>query len=235
MTDLAYIGHDDTSWRVYVNQQQVGEFDNEQDATGFMASVDQFRAGIAEVDEAGLQAIHERIHDLSPDHVNANVKLAHDLIEIALNEQAMVPGVNGDPDTKLAALQTGVAKSTAARYTLGPVYVPGVTDGHDETIDADTLQKSIWDWVQADDRTIFLQHTDRPAGEMVEILTWPQPVTAGLTVDGVTKQHTFPEMTPFMGVIWEPWAWEMVEAGALRGYSIGGTARRVEVDLTVES
>lgn len=231
-SDLAYVGRDDDTWRVYVNQQQVGQFDSEADATGFLAAVDQFRSGIAEVDEAALQTIHERIHDLDPASINDTVRLAHDLIEIALAERQVVAGVPGSPDDKLAALTGGVAKSAPARYTLGPVYVPGVPDGHDEQVDADTLQKSIWQWVQDGDRTIYLQHTDRPAGEMVEILTWPQQVTTGLTIDGVEKQHTFPEMTPFMGVIWEPWAWDLVEAGALRGYSIGGTARRVEVDLT---
>jgi hypothetical protein len=229
--ELAYIGTDGDTFRVYVNQQQVGAFDTEAEATGFMAAVDQFRSTIADVETDGLNSIHERIHTLEVDELTDTVRLAHDLIEIALAERQVVAGVPGDPDDKLAALQAGVAKSAPARYTLGPVYVPGVPDGHDETIDADTLQKSIWQWVQDGDRTIYLQHTDKPAGEMVEILTWPQQVTTGLTVDGVTKQHTFPEMTPFMGVIWEPWAWDLVDAGALRGYSIGGKARRVEVDL----
>lgn len=232
MNELAYIGHDGESWRVFVEQQQVGQFDTEADATGFLAAVDQFRSGIDDVDDEALQAIHERIHTIPVDELNDTVRLAHDLIEISLAERQVVAGVNGDPETKLAALQAGVAKSAPARYTLGPVYVPGVPDGHDETIDADTLQKSIWQWVQDGDRTIYLQHTDKPAGQMVEILTWPQEVTTGLTVDGVEKQHTFPEMTPFMGVIWEPWAWDLVEAGALRGYSIGGKARRVEVNLS---
>jgi len=67
---------------------------------------------------------------------------------------------------------------------------------------------------------------------MVEILTMPFPIETALTVpnEGVTK-YSFPENTPFMGVIWEKWAWELVKAGELRGYSIGGQAQRVEVDL----
>ena len=69
---------------------------------------------------------------------------------------------------------------------------------------------------------------------MVEVLTWPFEVTADLAVpgEGITK-YTFPADTPFMGVIWEPWAWELVKAGELRGYSIGGRARRMEADLPV--
>jgi hypothetical protein len=34
-----------------------------------------------------------------------------------------------------------------------------------------------------------------------------------------------------MGVVWEPWAWDLVKAGKLRGYSIGGMAQRMEADL----
>ena len=118
------------------------------------------------------------------------------------------------------------------RFTMGPVYVPNLEDAHGETIDASELQTAIWDWVRKGDRTIYLQHSEKPAGEMVEILTMPFPIETALTVpnEGVTK-YSFPENTPFMGVIWEEWAWELVKAGELRGYSIGGQAQIVEVDL----
>jgi len=118
------------------------------------------------------------------------------------------------------------------RFTMGPVYVPNLEDAHGETIDDNELQQAIWDWVRKGDRTIYLQHSEKPAGEMVEILTMPFPIETALTVpnEGVTK-YSFPENTPFMGVIWEKWAWELVKAGELRGYSIGGQAQRVEVDL----
>ena len=118
------------------------------------------------------------------------------------------------------------------RFTMGPVYVPGLEDAHGETIEALDLQKSIWDWVRKEDRRIFLQHSEKVAGEMVEILTMPFPIETSLIVptQGVTK-YSFPENTPFMGVIWEEWAWELVKSGKLRGYSIGGQAQRVEVEL----
>ena len=121
------------------------------------------------------------------------------------------------------------------RYTLGPVYVPGAEDAHGETIDAHELQESIWEWVRKGDRTIYLQHSEKPAGEMVEILTMPFPIETSLVVpnEGVTK-YSFPADTPFMGVIWEEWAWDLVKAGKLRGYSIGGQAKRVEVELPEE-
>ena len=230
MNDLGHIGSTAPDrFDVFIAGRSVGHFSTEGEAVLRLAHVDQFRAGIESVETDRLQAIHTRLHAVeSPD---ADLVTAHDVIEATLAERQVVAGIRGDVDVKLAALQTGVAKSTEARYTLGPVYVPDTADGHDESVDADTLQKSIWGWVQKNDRTIFLQHTDRPAGEMVEILTWPQAVTADLTVDGVTKSHTFPEQTPFMGVIWEQWAWDLVEKGKLRGYSIGGQARRVEVDL----
>ena len=125
-----------------------------------------------------------------------------------------------------------VVKADEQRFTLGPVYVPGVEDAHGEFTDQDTLQKALWNWMRAGDRTIYLQHSDKPAGEMVEMLTWPMPIETALAVpgEGITK-YAFPENTPFMGVIWEPWAWEMVKSGDLRGYSIGGKAQRMEADL----
>jgi hypothetical protein len=94
----------------------------------------------------------------------------------------------------------------------------------------------MWDWVRKGDRTIYLQHSDKAAGEMVEMMTMPFPLEAELTVpnQGVTK-YTFPADTPFLGVVWEPWAWELVKSGQLRGYSIGGSAKRVEADLPVEA
>ena len=86
------------------------------------------------------------------------------------------------------------------------------------------------------DRRIFLQHGDKVAGEAVEVLTWPFAIEAELGVpgQGVTK-YAFPANTPFMGVVWESWAWEKVKAGELRGYSIGGRARRMEADLPLSS
>jgi hypothetical protein len=52
-----------------------------------------------------------------------------------------------------------------------------------------------------------------------------------MKADGSQSTVDFPANTVFMGVIWEPWAWELIKTGKLRGYSIGGKAERVLVDL----
>ena len=139
-----------------------------------------------------------------------------------------VPAEKAEDDLPLATIV-----KAEKRYTMGPVYVPGLEDAHGETIEATELQESIWDWVRKEDRRIYLQHSEKVAGEMVEILTWPMEIETSLIVpgEGVTK-YSFPENTPFMGVIWEDWAWDLVKSGQLRGYSIGGQAQRVEVDLS---
>lgn len=67
---------------------------------------------------------------------------------------------------------------------------------------------------------------------MVEAVTWPEAFTTKLTkASGETTEHTFPAGTPYLGVIWEPWAWDLIKAGKLTGYSIGGKTDFMEVDL----
>ena len=168
---------------------------------------------------------HESLH--AQPVVTEGMVTCHDIIEEELNaRQAALTMVKAMTGT------VPVAKADEQRFTLAPVYVPNVEDAHGEFTDQDTLQKALWDWMRGGDRTIYLQHSEKPAGEMVELLTWPMPIETALAVpnEGITK-YAFPENTPFMGVIWEPWAWEMVKAGELRGYSIGGKAQRMEADL----
>lgn len=119
------------------------------------------------------------------------------------------------------------------RYTLGPMYVPDRLDAHGEWTDSAELQKSVWDYVRKGDRRIRLQHNrDVVAGEFVEVMAWPHEIAVPMQkADGTQEDVTFPANTVFLGVVWEPWAWEMVKAGDLRGYSIGGRAQRLEVDL----
>jgi len=52
--------------------------------------------------------------------------------------------------------------------------------------------------------------------------------------DSQEQKMKFPADTVFLGVVWEPWAWEMVKSGKLRGYSIGGRAERLLVDMPDE-
>lgn len=119
------------------------------------------------------------------------------------------------------------------RFTLGPMYIPDRKDAHAEWTDADELQKAVWDYVKKGDRRIRLQHdVDKVAGEFVEIMAWPFEVEAPMVrKDGSSRPMKFPANTVFLGVQWEPWAWEMVKEGKILGYSIGGKAQRLLVDL----
>lgn len=130
-------------------------------------------------------------------------------------------------------LTKAVGESAEDRFTLGPWYVPNQLDAHDEWTDPESIQKALWGYVKSEDRRIRLQHNrDIVAGEWVEAMTWPFEVEVPLTsTDGTIVKYRYPAGTPFLGVQWEPWAWELVKAGKLRGYSIGGHSERVEVDL----
>lgn len=127
-----------------------------------------------------------------------------------------------------------VTKSNSERrYTLGPMYIPDRMDAHGEWTDAEELQEAVWKYVEKGDRRIRLQHNrDVVAGQFVEIMAWPYAVEVPMMQkDASTKPVEFPANTVFLGVVWEPWAWEMVKSGKLRGYSIGGRAQRLLVDL----
>ena len=201
-----------------------------------LAQIESFSRSLDSMTIGQLQAAHaliEKADDISPD-----LAAALDVVEDLLERSGFAPPyTTGDVEDKYAALHTmSPLVKAEERYTLGPVYVPGRLDGHGEFIDAPILQKAIWDWVRSGDRTIYLQHSEKSAGEMVEILTWPMPISTSLSLPGEEiRKVEFPPETPFMGVVWESWAWDLVKAGQLRGYSIGGRARRVEADLSLET
>ena len=131
-----------------------------------------------------------------------------------------------------------VQKSVEDRYTLGPWYVPNRMDAHNEWTDSEELQKALWGYVENGDRDIRLQHNvDIVAGKWVELLTWPHEIEVPM-LKADTKQivkTAFPAGTAFLGVKWEPWAWELVKKGKIRGYSIGGTGSGIEVDLPADA
>lgn len=122
------------------------------------------------------------------------------------------------------------------RYTLGAMYIPDMEDAHGEWTDSEELQRAVWDYVRSNDRRIRLQHNrDVVAGEWVEVMAFPYSLTVPIkTPEGQEFQHTYPPNTVFLGVIWEPWAWDMVQEGKIRGYSIGGKAERLFVDIDLE-
>lgn len=130
-----------------------------------------------------------------------------------------------------------VAKAAdSKRFTLGPMYIPWRLDAHEEWTDDDELQGAVWDYVRSGDRRIRLQHnTEVVAGEWLEIMSWPFAVTVPiLQPDGSSTLTSFPAGTVFLGVQWAEWAWPLVVAGKIRGYSIGGKAERLLVDLPDE-
>jgi len=119
------------------------------------------------------------------------------------------------------------------RFTLGPMYIPYTMDAHNEWTDDTELQKAVWTYVKSGDRRIRLQH-DRNvvAGEWVEIMTFPYETSVEMMkADGGVEPRSFPKNTVFLGVIWEDWAWDKIKKGEISGYSIGGRAERMYVDL----
>ena len=143
------------------------------------------------------------------------------------------------PDVEIVESTTGLAKFEVSKaldekqFTLGPMYIPNQMDAHNEwTVEAE-LQQAVWKYVQSGDRRIRLQHNrDVVAGEWVEIMTLPyQTQVPMLKADGTTQPVNFPQNTVFLGVIWDDWAWDKIKKGEIRGYSIGGRAERMYVDL----
>ena len=204
-----------------------------------LAQIEQFaQKTLAPATKQSLVEWHNAAHTVTK--VTSNIKDIHDLISDQLE---VIHGLSSpyafDLEEKIEIIERSnsgmISKAAEYRYTLGPAYVPDREDAHGEFTDATTLQLAMWDWVRKGDRNIYLQHSDRVAGEMVELLTLPFPLEADMSVpnQGVAK-YQFPANTPFLGVIWEPWSWELVKSGQLRGYSIGGKARRVEADLPTE-
>lgn len=123
------------------------------------------------------------------------------------------------------------------KFTLGPWYIPNRADAHNEWSDADELQKALWEYVRSGDRDIRLQHnTDIVAGEWVEAMSFPVPVTLNMKkASGDAKEVTYPSGTVFLGVKWNDWAWDMVKENKITGFSIGGSAARVEMGIPVDS
>lgn len=146
-------------------------------------------------------------------------------------------GSGGRQKKKPPAIPSVFAKAEDRRFTLGPWYVPDSYDAHGEWTDSTELQSALWDYVRKGDRQIRLQHNvDVVAGEWVEALTWPYAVSVPMldAGTGLTVEQEFPPGTVFMGVVWESWAWDLVKAGKIRGYSMGGAGQRVTVDLPSE-
>jgi hypothetical protein len=129
-----------------------------------------------------------------------------------------------------------IKQNEERRFTLGPMYIPDRVDAHGEWTDAEELQKAVWDYVKSGDRRIRLQHNkDIVAGEWVEVMTFPYELSVPMNAaDGTVTKVSYPANTVFLGVQWDEWAWDLVKAGKLRGYSIGGKAVRMMADIPTE-
>lgn len=135
-----------------------------------------------------------------------------------------------EPLTKMSRL---IKAATEERFTLAPWYIPDKYDAQNEWTDARELQKALWDYVKSGDRTIRLQHNKEVrAGEWVEAMTLPHSWTTPMTkANGTTTEITYPAGTVLLGVIWDDWAWDMVKNGEITGFSIGGSAERLDVEM----
>ncbi len=230
------INYEDGQYCVYSETGRgFGCYNSEAQAQDRLEQIDRFsRRILRHLPDDDLDSIHDTLHTLPS---TPHRKTLHDLIEDELEDRTVAAAL-GDLDEKLDMLDhmdgtmMPFAKQDEKRFTLGPVYIPDLEDAHGEFTDADTLQKAMWEWVRKGDRSIYLQHSDKVAGEMVEVLTFPFPIQAALNVpgQGVTR-YDFPADTPYMGVIWSEETWPLIKAGEIRGYSIGGKAQRLEVEL----
>ena len=204
------------------------------------------------LDEAGLPVTHEfqdyydkvaqEIND-APQNVmvspvwDYNDDAKYDTILASLKpqlDQALQDWKDQQSTITKSAGEYQVSEEDAPKkYTLGAMYIPNQLDAHSEWTDPAELQKAVWDYVRSGDRRIRLQHNkDIVAGEWVEIMSWVWEITVPIIMpDGSTVSHTYPKDTVFLGVVWEDWAWELIVAGKILGYSIGGKARRLYVDM----
>lgn len=135
-----------------------------------------------------------------------------------------------EPPARVSRL---IKQASEERFTLAPWYIPDKYDAQDEWTDAKELQKALWDYVRGGDRTIRLQHdTSIKAGEWVEAMTLPHEWTTPVQkANGGKGAVTYPAGTVLLGVVWEPWAWEMVKSGDITGFSIGGSAERLDLEI----
>jgi hypothetical protein len=146
-----------------------------------------------------------------------------------IDEEAMGISIGNQPSSELLH-----KSDDEKRFTLGPWYIPNRLDAHNEWTDAQELQAGLWDYVRKGDRGIRLQHNrDIVAGEWVEAMQMPVEVT--MRKHAEDSPITYPEGTVFLGVVWKPWAWDLVKKGKIRGFSIGGSSARIPIEPITKS
>lgn len=131
----------------------------------------------------------------------------------------------------LKARATVIKSDPDERYVFGPLYQPYKLDAHLEWTDPDELRKSLHGFMRGP-REVRLQHSSHVIGEAVEGFSspWALPVELSLPT-GESSTITLPAGTTYMGAIIKPQFWPLYKRGLLRGWSMGGLAGRIEVDL----
>lgn len=174
----------------------------------------------------------EPTSEVDADPSDSILKRISDLLD-KVGEPSLAGSVAEGGSATISGVVTDLFKAEEKRFTLGPWYIPDKKDAHGEFTDTHELQNALWNYVKSGDRRIRLQHNKSViAGEWLEVVTWPYEVTLPMNkADGSTEQVTYPAGTVFMGTQWQPWAWELVKKGKLTGFSIGGKAERLYVEM----
>lgn len=151
-----------------------------------------------------------------------------------------------------------ITKTAKQRYTLGVVYEPNKVDAHGDWTSAEEIENACWEFNKALQRgghlvkfavqfldsvvkasqgdtlaleisesaltkgMLGIQHNDwsDDNGEIVE--SYIAPTDLEINGQPVSKG------TWLMGVVWSEKNWEKIERGDLTGYSLGGTAIKVD-------
>lgn len=134
-----------------------------------------------------------------------------------------------DPEGRISFMKADDEK----RYTFSPLYAPGRDDSHGEYVTADDLQQGTWDYVRRGNFEVNWQHFPSVrAGECVEIVSWPYPVSAQMMGTNGVQKVDLPANTVFQGVVWDEWAWPLVKSGHITGLSLEGRAFTETDDTT---
>jgi len=169
-----------------------------------------------------------------PAYSKEPVRLRFDAVDVEVAGKRYAIGLTGETETVMPTAYNPVAKAIdeELRYTFSPWYVPNSLDAHNEWADDREVQLAFWKYLALDDRDIRLQHNvEIRAGRWVEGATIPFAFEYDVITPEGPQKLSFPANTPFLGIIWEPWAWKMVKSGAIRGLSIGGKSKRMEIAL----
>jgi len=161
-------------------------------------------------------------------------------------KEMFAPRVQRDLNYEVVKSSSGIDEEK--RYTFGVVFMPDTPDAHNDVASAAELERAQWEYVRRNDRKIYIQHKmtakygDKVAGEWVSMVTWPTEVNTKFFVptenpSGIqstmkfepVKEKTLPANSVYMGVVWEPWAWELVKSGKITGFSFGGLGQRKRI------